>query len=117
MSKPQSETENIMIYMGLISALIDQIEFDLYRSKFKDNYLNYKLKDIQNELIKKERLVFTRDNNHSDTVFKQYRDAGTIMLKMYRIGLQISEMDEIRAVGFDAQLDSLLVSYGIDTDL
>ncbi len=117
MSKPQSETENIMIYMGLISSLIDQIEFDLFRSKFKDNYLNYKLKDIQNELIKKERLVFTRDNNHSDTVFKQYRDAGTIMLKMYRIGLQISEMDEIRAVGFDAQLDSLLVSYGIETDL
>lgn len=117
MSKPQSETENIMIYMGLISALIDQIEFDLFRSKFKDNYLKYKLKDIQNELIKKERLVFTRDNNHSDNVFKQYRDAGTIMLKMYRIGLLISEMDEIRAVGFDAQLDSLLVSYGIETDL
>jgi hypothetical protein len=117
MSKPQSETENIMIYMGLISALIDQIEFDLYRSRFKDNFLNYKLKDIQNELIKKERLVFTRDNSHSDSVHKQYRDAGTIMLKMYRIGLLISEMDDIRAVGFDAQLDSLLVSYGIETDL
>jgi hypothetical protein len=117
MSKPQSETENVMIYMGLISALIDQIEFDLYRSKFKDNYLKYKLKDIQNELVKKERLVFTRDNSHSDSVHKQYRDAGTIMLKMYRIGLLISEMDEMRAALFDAQMDSLLVSYGIETDL
>jgi hypothetical protein len=39
------------------------------------------------------------------------------MLKLYRVGLQISEMDEIRAVGFDAQLDSMLVSYGIETDL
>lgn len=117
MSKPQSETENIMIYMGLISALIDQIEMDQYRSRFKDNFLKYKLKDLQNELVKKERLVFNRDNSHSDSVQKQYIDAGTIMLKLYRVGLLISTMDEVRAVGFDAQLDSLLVSYGIDTDL
>jgi hypothetical protein len=112
-----NEDENIMIYLGLISALIDHIELDLYKSKFRDSFLRYKLKDIQNELIKKEKLVFTRDNSHSDAVQKQYMDAGTIMLRFFLIGLQMSNLEEIRAQGFNTQLELLLHSYGISTDV
>lgn len=112
-----NEEENIMIYLGLISALIDHIELDLYKSKFRDNFLRYKLKDIQNELIKKEKLVFTRDNSHSDNVQKQYMDAGTIMLRFFLVGLQMGNLEEIKARGFNTQLELLLHSYGINTDV
>lgn len=115
--KQLSEEENIMVYLGLISALIDHIELDLYKSKFRDNYLRYKLRDVQNELIKKEKLVFNRDNSHSDSVQKQYCDAGTIMLRFFLVGLQMGNMTETRAIGFNTQLELLLHSYGINTDV
>lgn len=115
--KQFSEEENIMIYLGLISALIDHIELDLYKSKFRDSFLRYKLQDIQNELLKKEKLVFNRDNTHSDNVHKQYRDAGTIMLRFFLVGLEMGNMDETRAIGFNTQLELLCHSYGIKIEI
>lgn len=115
--KQYSEEETIMIYLGLISALIDHIELDLYKSKFRDNFLRYKLQDIQNELTKKEKLVFNRENTHNDNVHKQYRDAGTIMLRFFLVGLEMGNLDEIRANGFNTQLELLCHSYGIKIEI
>ncbi len=117
LTKQYSEEETIMIYLGLISALIDHIELDLYKSKFRDSFLRYKLQGIQNELIKKEKLVFNRENTHSDNVHKQYRDAGTIMLRFFLVGLEMGNLDEIRANGFNTQLELLCHSYGIKIEV
>ena len=107
-----TERETIIIYAGLTNALIDHIDNDFRRNifnkqslKFKSNAVLQELESITDKLYSKEASAEAVD---------QHIEAGNIMVKLYRIGIQMSDMDEIKHEDLNTQLNILLKNYGID---
>jgi hypothetical protein len=42
--------------------------------------------------------------------------AGDVMLKFFKLGMIMADMDEVRHEGLNTQLNILLKSYGLDID-
>ena len=107
-----SEKETIVIYAGLTNALIDHIDNDFRKNIFNRHSLKYNSQAVLRELeIITDKLY---SKQASAEAVDQHIEAGNIMIKLFRIGIQMSDMDEIKHEGLNTQLNILLKNYGID---
>lgn len=107
-----SEKETIVIYAGLTNALIDHIDNDFRRTVFNRQSLKYKSKAVLQELESITDNLYSMDA--SEEAVAQHIEAGDIMLKFFKLGIKMSEMDEIKHEGLNTQLNILLKSYGVE---
>lgn len=107
-----SEKETIIIYAGLTNALIDHIDNDFRRTIFNRQSLKYKSKAVLQELESITDKLYSVDA--SEEAVSQHIEAGNIMLKFFKLGIQMADMDEIRHQGLNTQLNLLLKSYNIE---
>ena len=109
-----TEKETVIIYCGLINALIDHIESDFRPSIFNRQSLKMKSKSVLDELLKVESLVYQGDP--SGEVTDQYLDAGKLMMTFFKLGIKMAEMEPTRSEGLNTQLNILFKNYGINLD-
>ena len=107
-----SEKETIIIYAGLTNALIDHIDNDFRRTVFNRQSLKYNSKAVLKELEDITNKLYSKQA--SPEAVDQHIEAGDIMLKFFKLGIKMSEMDEVRHEGLNTQLNILLKSYGVE---
>jgi hypothetical protein len=109
-----TERETIVIYMGLLNALIDHIESDFRPSIFNQQALKSKSNGLLQDLLKLEERLYK--GNPTGEVSDQYFQAGKLMLQFFRIGMEMELMDTTRAEGLNTQLVILMKNYGLNID-
>jgi len=109
-----TQRETIIIYCGLLNALIDHIENDFRPSVFNKQSLKSKSNSVLEELLKIEQQLYKGDPDA--TVSDQYFQAGKLMLEFFKIGMNIELMDKTRAEGLNTQLIILMKNYGLNID-
>lgn len=114
MANKLTEKQTIIIYAGLLNALIDHIEADFRPSIFNRQSLKMKSKSTLEELLKIEAEMYKGDPNGDVT--DQYLDAGRLMITFFKLGIEMADMDPIRAEGLNTQLNILFKNYGINLD-
>ena len=114
MANKLTEKQTIIIYAGLLNALIDHIEADFRPSIFNRQSLKMKSKSVLEELLKVEAEMYKGDP--SGEVTDQYLDAGRLMITFFKLGIEMADMNPIRAEGLNTQLNILFKNYGIDLD-
>lgn len=108
------DDKTMVTYVGLINALIDVIENDFSKSIFNKQSIKFKTNNLLAEFKKIESDLFPPgDHGEAST---QYIDAGTIMLKFFKIGLEMASMDQVKSEGLQTQINILLKNYGIGID-
>lgn len=107
-----TERETIVIYAGLTNALIDHIDNDFRRNIFNKQSLKFKSNAVLKELESITDKLYSKEA--SAEAVEQHIEAGNIMIKLFRIGIQMSDMDEVKHEGLNTQMNLLLKSYGID---
>ena len=107
-----SERETIVIYAGLTNALIDHIDNDFRKNIFNKQSLKFKSNVVLKELESITDRLYSK--KASAEAVDQHIEAGNIMIKLFRIGIQMSDMDEVKHEGLNTQMNLLLKSYGID---
>jgi hypothetical protein len=112
--KKLTERETFVIYAGLTNALVDHIENDFRKSIYNKQSLKFKSQNLLDELVGITDKLY-REGADSE-VLDQHIMAGDIMLKFFKLGLKMADMDEIRHEGLNTQLNILLKSYGLDID-
>jgi hypothetical protein len=112
--KKLTEKETFVIYAGLTNALIDHIENDFYQSIYNKQSLKFKSKNLLNELLALTDKIYA--NCAEEEVVDQHVMAGDLMLKFFKLGLKMTDMDDIKHEGLNTQLNILLKSYGLDID-
>jgi hypothetical protein len=112
--KKLTEKETIVIYAGLINALIDHIDADFRPSIFNRQSLKMKSKSVLDELLKIEGDMYKGDP--SGEVTDQYLDAGNLMMTFFKLGIEMADMDPIRSEGLNTQLNILFKNYGINLE-
>lgn len=112
--KKLTERETFVIYAGLTNALVDHIENDFRKSIYNKQSLKFKSQNLLDELIGITDKLY-REGADSEVV-DQHVMAGDVMLKFFKLGLKMADMDEIRHEGLNTQLNILLKSYGLDID-
>lgn len=108
------DDKTMVTYVGLINALIDVMENDFSKSVFNKQQLKFKTNNLLQEFKKIEDQLFPPGDHGQAS--SQYIDAGTIMLKFFKLGLQMSEMDDVKHQGLNTQLNIILKNYGINID-
>ena len=114
MGNKLTERETIVIYMGLLNALIDHIESDFRPSIFNQQALKSKSNGLLQDLLKLEERLYQGDP--SGEVSDQYFQAGKLMIQFFRIGMDMEIMDKGRAEGLNTQLNILMKNYGLNID-
>ena len=109
-----TERETIVIYVGLLNALIDHIENDFRPSIFNTQALKSKSNGLLQDLLKLEQKLYRGDPNTE--VSDQYFQAGKIMVEFFKIGMEMELMDNTRAEGLNTQLNILMKNYGLKID-
>ena len=112
--KKLKEKETIIIYAGLINALIDHIEADFRPSIFNRQSLKMKSKSVLDELLKVEADMYKGDPSGEMT--DQYLDAGNLMITFFKLGIEMADMDQVKSEGLNTQLNILFKNYGINLD-
>lgn len=112
--KKLTERETFVIYAGLTNALVDHIENDFRKSIYNKQSLKFKSQNLLDELVGITDKLY-REGADSEVV-DQHVMAGDVMLKFFKLGLKMADMDEIRHEGLNTQLNILLKSYGLDID-
>lgn len=112
--KKLTERETFVIYAGLTNALVDHIENDFRKSIYNKQSLKFKSQNLLDELVGITDKLY-REGADSE-VLDQHIMAGDIMLKFFKLGLKMADMDDIRHEGLNTQLNILLKSYGLDID-
>lgn len=112
--KKLTERETFVIYAGLTNALVDHIENDFRKSIYNKQSLKFKSQNLLDELLGITDKLY-REGADSEVV-DQHVMAGDVMLKFFKLGLKMADMDEIRHEGLNTQLNILLKSYGLDID-
>lgn len=112
--KKLTERETFVIYAGLTNALVDHIENDFRKSIYNKQSLKFKSQNLLDELLGITDKLY-REGADSEVV-DQHIMAGDVMLKFFKLGLKMADMDEIRHEGLNTQLNILLKSYGLDID-
>ena len=107
-----TERETIIIYAGLTNALIDHIDNDFRKNIFNKHSLKYNSQAILRELEIITNKLYS--NGASAEAVDQHVEAGNIMIKFFRMGIQMSDMDDVKHEGLNTQMNLLLKSYGID---
>jgi hypothetical protein len=109
-----TQRETIIIYCGLLNALIDHIENDFRPSVFNRQSLKSKSNSVLDELLKIEQQLYKADPD--PTVSDQYFQAGKLMVDFFRIGMEMELMDKTKAEGLNTQLMILMKNYGLKID-
>ena len=112
--KKLTDKETFVIYAGLTNALVDHIENDFRRSIYNKQSLKFKSQSLLNELVSITDKLYAK-GSYGDAV-DQHVMAGDVMLKFFKLGMKMAEMDDIRHEGLNTQLNILLKSYGLDID-
>lgn len=108
------DDKTMITYVGLINALIDVMENDFSKSIFNKQQLKFKTNNLLQEFKKIEEQLFPPgDHGEAST---QYIDAGTIMLKFFKLGIILSEMEKVKQDGLTTQMNILLKNYGVNID-
>jgi hypothetical protein len=103
--------KTMVTYVGLINALIDIMENDFSKSVFNKQQIKFKTQNLLSEFKKIEDKLFPPgDHGEAST---QYIDAGTIMLKFFKLGMEMTELDNHKQEGLNTQLNILFKNYGI----
>lgn len=108
-----TEKEVFLTFAGLTNALIDTIELDVIKSSFCKQQIKFKSKNLMEELKKVEDKLFPMNEDFGEAS-TQYIDAGSLMLKLYRVGLKMTELTEVQQQGLSTQLNILMKNYGIE---
>lgn len=124
-----SKDHNILKYIALMQVLYElSDDLDLKDSIFNTKIIKDRVFDLQNSL-KKQIWRLYRDSK-KDGVWKvddfvrpeywdhavaQHSDAAQLMINFFEVGVQMTEMDRVRAEGLQTQMTILLKSYGIET--
>lgn len=112
--KKLTERETFVIYAGLTNALVDHIENDFRKSIYNKQSLKFKSQNLLTELVSITDKLYAE--GAEDAVVDQHVMAGDVMLKFFKLGMLMADMDEIRHEGLNTQLNILLKSYGLDID-
>lgn len=112
--KKLTERETFVIYAGLTNALVDHIENDFRKSIYNKQSLKFKSQNLLDELVGITDKLY-KEGADSEVV-DQHIMAGDVMLKFFKLGLKMADMDDIRHEGLNTQLNILLKSYGLDID-
>lgn len=108
------DDKTMIVYVGLINALIDVMDNDFSKSVFNKQALKNKTNGLLQEFKKIEDLIFPPgDHGEAST---QYIDAGTIMLKFFQLGIEITSLDKAKQEGLNTQLKILFKNYGLKFD-
>lgn len=108
-----SEKETIVIYCGLVNALIDHIDVDFRPSKFNRQNVKYLSNNLLKELLKMEASIYEGREEVEFAVTEQYVEAGKFMLNFFKLGLEMTEMDVNEQLNLNDELNNLLNAYGI----
>ncbi len=111
------QRDTVMVYAGLINALIDHIDNDFRKSPFNNMALKNKSNSVLKELLKLEDLIFSWKGDvpeNSFDIVDQYVNAGSAMIKYFRLGLEMADMDESKCDLLSCDLNILLKKHGID---
>jgi hypothetical protein len=106
-----SERETIVIYAGLTNALIDHIDNDFRKNIFNRHSLKYNSQAVLRELEIITDKLYSKEA--SAEAVDQHIEAGNIMIKLFRIGIEMSDMDEPKHEELNTKLNLLLKEYGI----
>jgi hypothetical protein len=109
-----TERETFVIYAGLTNALVDHIENDFRKSIYNKQSLKFKSQHLLDELVSITDKLY-KEGADSEVV-DQHIMAGDVMLKFFKLGLKMADMDNVRHQGLNTQLNILLKSYGLDID-
>ncbi len=112
--KKLTEKETFVIYAGLTNALVDHIENDFRQSIYNKQSLKFKSQNLLTELLAITDKLY-KEGAEAEVV-DQHVMAGDLMLKFFKLGLKMTDMDEVRYEGLNTQLNILLKSYGLDID-
>ena len=113
------DKDKVLMYFSLCQALIQVIE-----DEWRGNPANrQKIKQITNQQItelQKVIEILLPPGDHSEfgmSVTEQFIEATEAMLNFYRLGVQISRLDQVKSETLNTQLAVLLKSYGINLEL
>jgi hypothetical protein len=107
-----TERETIIIYAGLTNALIDHIDNDFRKNIFNKHSLKYNSQAVLRELEMITNKLYSKEA--SAEAVDQHIEAGNLMINFFRLGIQMSDMDDVKHEGLNTQLNLLLKSYGIN---
>jgi hypothetical protein len=111
-----SEKETIVIYCGLVNALIDHIDVDFRPSKFNRQNVKFLSNNLLKELLKMEASIYEGREEVELEVTEQYVEAGKFMLNFFKLGLEMTEMDVKRQMNMNDELNFVLKKYGIQQE-
>jgi len=111
-----SEKETIVIYCGLVNALIDHIDVDFRPSKFNRQNVKFLSNNLLKELLKMEASIYEGREEAELEVTEQYVEAGKFMLNFFKLGLEMTEMSIESQMKMNDELNALLKSYGIQQE-
>lgn len=113
------DKDKVLMYFSLCQALIQVIE-----DEWRGNPANrQKIKQITNQqLIELQKVIeiLLPPGDYSEfgmSVTEQFIEATEAMLNFYRLGVQISRLDQVKSETLNTQLAVLLKSYGINLEL
>ena len=113
------DRDRLLMYFSLCQALIQVIEDD-----WRGNPANkQKIKQITNQqLVELQKVIeiLLPPGDYSEngmSVTEQFIEATEAMLNFYRLGVQISRLDQTKSETLQTQLAVLLKSYGINLEL
>jgi hypothetical protein len=114
-----ADQDKALMYFSLCQALIQVIEDD-----WRGNPANkQRVKSITNQqLVELQKVIeiLLPPGDHSESgmsVTEQFTDATEAMLNFYKLGVQISRLDQTRSETLNTQLAVLLKSYGLNLEL
>jgi BMFP domain-containing protein YqiC len=114
-----ADQDKALMYFSLCQALIQVIEDD-----WRGNPANrQRIKSVTNQqLVELQKVIeiLLPPGDYSESgmkVTEQFVDATEAMLNFYRLGVQLSRMDDVKREGFSTQMKILMKNYGIDFEL
>ena len=111
-----TEQQNALMYLSLMQVIYEMSEdADFSARPFNKPIVKQRIFDLTHSLNKEIKKIFAGETTDSwSRAVDQHTDASQRMIEFFRIGLEITKLDEIKIQGFDTQLNLLIKSYGIN---
>lgn len=112
----QKEQQNALMYLSLMQVIYELSEdIDFSARPFNRPIVKERVFELRHSLNKEIKKVFAGKVDESwDRAVNQHTDASERMIDFFKIGLEIAKLNNIKAQGFDTQLNILLKTYGIE---
>lgn len=113
-----TEKEKALTFLALMQATYElATDIDFEAKLFNKPIVKERVWDLTRTINKQiDRVLPLSDCTKEDwdRAAEQHVEAAERMLEFFKVGLKIQELDEVKAQGFDTQLNILLKTYGID---